>query len=386
MRITRRRLIGGGRLVIIALPILLMVALIPLFIDSGTSLPRRDAALLAVGGAGVGWVWFWMRAVGRRPSVGLYLALAVYTVLLVLITILLPLQGVGFLALGASLIGASLPLRQGILGVCIVSALGLLVTIAGDGPLPVGVGVLVNELLAGTVAIAARQGAIAYLKLEAARAEIARLYEQARTVAVLEERQRLSRELHDSVTQILNAIALAADAAQEQGGADEVPPKLRQFFEFVSTQARGAADEMRALVFNLRPELLAREGLIVALEQEVATLRSRHGLAVDFTRVDEPSVSLEVKEALYRIAQESMNNAAKHGAARRVAVSIERRTGALVLLVADDGRGFDPSVQRLGHLGLRSMRERAASLGGSVEVLSNPGRGTQVIAQIPAGA
>jgi PAS domain S-box-containing protein len=210
-----------------------------------------------------------------------------------------------------------------------------------------------------------------------------RLYQEARGRAVLEERQRLSRELHDSVSQTLNAITLAADAAGRQALAEGAPLPLRQFFEFVAANGRAAADEMRSLIFELRPELLEREGLMVALEQQVAALRARHDLTFEFARGEEPSASPAAKEALYRIAQESLRNAVRHSGAGRVTLALAAEAGTLLLEVSDDGHGFEASAPHPGRLGLRSMRERAAAAGGHVEVVSAPGGGTRVVASVP---
>jgi PAS domain S-box-containing protein len=210
-----------------------------------------------------------------------------------------------------------------------------------------------------------------------------RLYQEARGRAVLEERQRLSRELHDSVSQTLNAITLAADSAGRQALAAGAPLPLRPFFEFVATNGRAAADEMRSLIFELRPELLEREGLMVALEQQITALRARHEVAFEFTRGEEPSASPAVKEALYRIAQESLRNAVRHAGAATVRLAVAAEQGDLVLEVSDDGRGFEASAPHPRHLGLRSMRERAAAAGGTVEVVSAPDAGTRVVARVP---
>jgi signal transduction histidine kinase len=213
--------------------------------------------------------------------------------------------------------------------------------------------------------------------------ENVRLYQEARGRAVLEERQRLSRELHDSVSQTLNAITLAADAAAREALAAGAPLPLHQFFEFVATNGRAAAEEMRSLIFELRPELLEREGLMVALDQQITVLRARHEVAFEFTRGEEPSASPAVKEALYRIAQESLRNAVRHAGAATVTLAVSGGEGDLVLEVSDDGRGFDASAPHPRHLGLRSMGERAAAVGGTVEVVSAPGAGTRVRARVP---
>jgi signal transduction histidine kinase len=215
----------------------------------------------------------------------------------------------------------------------------------------------------------------------AAAIENARLYEQARGRAALEERQRLARELHDSVSQALYGIALNASAAEEIFEA--APARARGVLADVFALAEAGLAEMRALIFELRPESLEREGLVAALEKHAAALEARHGIAVRAELAEEPDAPLAVKEALYRIGQEALQNTAKHARARTVDVALEVAAGELVLRVGDDGRGFDPAGEYPGHLGLRSMRERVAAVGGRLELDSAPGGGTRLRARVP---
>jgi signal transduction histidine kinase len=139
---------------------------------------------------------------------------------------------------------------------------------------------------------------------------------------------------------------------------------------------------MRALIFELRPESLAVEGLIAALDHQLDAIRARHGLTVEASLGREPDVPLAVKEALYRIAQEALHNTVKHARATTVMVSLENGPEELALDIGDDGSGFDPDEPFPGHLGLQTMRERAVALGGSVQVESGAG-GTRVHARLP---
>ncbi len=147
--------------------------------------------------------------------------------------------------------------------------------------------------------------------------------------------------------------------------------------------AQAALAEMRALIFELRPEALESEGLVVALERRVEVLRARHKLCVRTELPEEPGMPPETKEALYRIAQEAMHNTTKHAGASTVDLVVELCEGEVALEVRDDGSGFDASGSFPGHLGLKSMRERAARLGGALTVESAPGRGTRVRARLP---
>jgi PAS domain S-box-containing protein len=210
--------------------------------------------------------------------------------------------------------------------------------------------------------------------------ENARLYEQARQFAALEERQRLARELHDSVSQALYGIALGARTARTLLERD--PAQVAGPLEYALQLAEAGMAEMRALIFALRPESLAQEGLVVALTKQADSLRARHQLEVHTELGEEPEVAFAVKEALYRIAQESLHNTVKHARARRVNVQLALQDGMLALTVQDDGQGFDTGGEFPGHLGLKSMRERAMRLGGSLTVESKPGEGTRLVARV----
>ncbi|MDT8307091.1 MAG: histidine kinase, partial [Anaerolineae bacterium] len=145
--------------------------------------------------------------------------------------------------------------------------------------------------------------------------ENARLYDQARTLAVLQERQRLARELHDSVSQALYGVALGTRTAR-QWLQREDPAQATAALDYVQPLTEAALTEMRALIFELRPESLAREGLVAALERLTAALRARHGLEVVLEVCPEPEMPLLVKEAFYRVAQEALNNVARHAGAQ----------------------------------------------------------------------
>ncbi|MGE0227502.1 MAG: histidine kinase [Dehalococcoidia bacterium] len=209
----------------------------------------------------------------------------------------------------------------------------------------------------------------------------ARLYQQASSVAALEERQRLARELHDSVSQALYGIALGAQTARQLLDSDPkqaIPP-----VDYVVSLAEAGLAEMRALIFELRPESLAAEGLVSALEKQAAAIRARYDLEVVTSLSPEPDVPLDVKEALYRIAQEAMHNSIKHARAHRIRLLLQTAESTLRLEATDDGIGFDVDGDFPGHLGLRSINERAASIGGSVSVESSPGNGCRVAVRVP---
>jgi signal transduction histidine kinase len=213
--------------------------------------------------------------------------------------------------------------------------------------------------------------------------ENARLFSEARGKAALEERQRLARELHDSVSQALYGIALGARTARKL--VDQNPQLVADPLEYVLSLADAGLAEMRALIFELRPESLESEGLVAALEKQAAALRARHEIEVEVALCEEPEASLEVKEAIYRIAQEALHNTVRHARANNVTIKMVCEGGRILKLeVSDDGVGFETGGEFPGHLGLRSMRERAQRLGGTLTIESSPGAGTAVRVLIPA--
>lgn len=211
--------------------------------------------------------------------------------------------------------------------------------------------------------------------------ENARLYEQAQELAALEERQRLARELHDSVSQALFGIGLGARTARAQLERDVA--QAAQSIDYVLSLTQSGMAEMRALIFELRPESLEKEGLVQALTKQTDAVRARYEISVSPTLCDEPAVPLPVKEALYRIGQEALHNAVKHARPHSVEVSLEQNEREIVLQIQDDGDGFDTGGSFPGHLGLHSMRERAQRVGGILEVQSKTGEGTRVRVRVP---
>jgi signal transduction histidine kinase len=212
----------------------------------------------------------------------------------------------------------------------------------------------------------------------------AELYARAQQAASLEERQRLARELHDSVSQALYGIALGARTAREL--IDRDPARAAEPVDYVLSLAEAGLAEMRALIFELRPESLEQEGLVAALRKQVAATQARFGIAVEATLGDEPDAPIDVKEAVYRVGQEALHNVVKHAKASRAALTLSHDNGTIALEVRDDGAGFDPAGDFAGHLGLQSMRERAAKVRGILTISSAPGEGTVVRVSVPAPA
>jgi PAS domain S-box-containing protein len=155
--------------------------------------------------------------------------------------------------------------------------------------------------------------------------ENARLYKSSQELAALQERQKLARELHDSVSQALYGIGLGARAARKMLDLDSTRNEdLIQPLDYVLTLAEAGLAEMRALIFELRPDSLENEGLIAALTKQAAALEARHHISVEVSLGKEPELALEIKEALYRIAQEALHNVVKHASASRVKIALAR--------------------------------------------------------------
>lgn len=204
----------------------------------------------------------------------------------------------------------------------------------------------------------------------------ARLYRRAQAYAALEERNRLARELHDSVSQALYGIALGARTARKM--LDRDPAQVAKPLDYVLSLSEAGLAEMRALIFELRPETLEKEGLVEALDKQVTMLKARYGIEVETTFCPEPDIPLTIKEGLYWIAREAMHNVVKHAQASLVRLTIDYTDRQLVLTVLDNGVGFDPGSDFTGHFGLKSMSERCRQIGGELIIKSRPGEGSQI--------
>ncbi len=212
--------------------------------------------------------------------------------------------------------------------------------------------------------------------------ENARLFERASQVAVLEERNRLARDLHDSVTQAMYSVTLYAEAASRLLASGNVELATEHVGELRATSQQ-ALREMRSLIFELRPPVLEKEGLVAALQARLEAVEIRAGIAAELAADGVGDIPERVESGLYWIAREALNNALKHARAGTVRVGISRQPDSIMLEVADDGEGFDLEAVRDHHgLGLKGMEERAASIGGRLAVSSAPGRGTTIRAEV----
>ena len=214
--------------------------------------------------------------------------------------------------------------------------------------------------------------------------ENAQLYQRAERLAVMEERQRLARELHDSVTQSLYSATLLTETARRSAVAQDLA-RTQSYLEELGDITQQALKEMRLLVYELRPPALEQEGLVGALQQRIDAVEGRAGVDVRLLVEGEVKPAPPIEEALYRIGQEALNNALKHAAAGSVTVRIQASDARIEMQVVDDGQGFEPqAVRERGGMGLTTMQERAKQVGGALSVRSAPGKGTTVQVVVPA--
>ncbi len=214
----------------------------------------------------------------------------------------------------------------------------------------------------------------------------ARLYERSRELSIMAERNRIARELHDAVTQKLFSLRLTADAAATLLERD--PARAAAELDTVRRLAAEATGELRAVVVGLRPVDLAGDGLATALRKQTDLLDRVHDASVTFHGCRAVVIDPARQEAAYRIAQEALHNALRHGSPTSVRISLSEEDGGVALEITDDGAGFDVDADRNDHaadrLGLASMRERAHAVGGRLTVTSRQGRGTTVRLVVPA--
>ncbi|MEV5984362.1 GAF domain-containing sensor histidine kinase [Streptomyces sp. NPDC052051] len=213
----------------------------------------------------------------------------------------------------------------------------------------------------------------------------ARLYERSRELTISEERSRLAHELHDAVSQKLFSLRLTAQAAAAL--VDRDPGRAKGELQQVAALAAEAADELRTAVVELRPAALDEDGLVATLRTQVKVLDRAHSARVTFISQGVRALPAAQEEALLRVAQEALHNALRHSGARRVEVTLTKRGPGAVLRVTDDGSGFEPTAVRSAgrHLGLVSMHDRASGVGGTLAVISAPGKGATIEMEVPGG-
>lgn len=211
--------------------------------------------------------------------------------------------------------------------------------------------------------------------------ENAGLYEQARHLAVLDERQRLARELHDSVTQSLYGISLYAQAATGNINADQIE-QAGAYLEDIQNTAQESLADMRLLIYELRQPVLDKEGLVAALQHRLISVEDRARIKSSVQSNLTGRLPAEVEECLYQLAREALNNIIKHARARNVSIRIQQGPASVLMEISDDGVGFEPEkAQRPGSLGLVNMQELAQSRDWRLEIESSPGSGTRIIVE-----
>ena len=212
--------------------------------------------------------------------------------------------------------------------------------------------------------------------------ENARLRTQVRQTAVTTERNRLARDLHDSVAQALYSMTLYAEAtnrAMAAGKYDVVTKNMRELHDM----AREAMLDMRLLIFELHPPVLEDEGLIAALQARIAAVETRGGVQAEVCTDGERRLPLPIEEALYWITQEALNNAVKHAKARHVTVHLRFDEEKVYLEVRDDGLGFDATdAKHAGGLGMRGIKERVQQIDAKLYIHSVPEEGTTIKVEV----
>jgi PAS domain S-box-containing protein len=207
------------------------------------------------------------------------------------------------------------------------------------------------------------------------------LAQQEMEKAAVAERQRLARDLHDAVTQTLFSASLVAAALPKIWAKD--PAEGQRCLEELRQLTRGALAEMRMLLLELRPTALTEVGLVDLLRQLTEAAAGRGGFPVSYKVDGKCTVPPDVQVALYRVAQEALNNVLKHSGASEAAVHLLCQADSALLSISDNGAGFDPETVSPKHLGLRIMQERAAGVGAAVKVTSSEGHGTEIAVAWP---
>ena len=216
--------------------------------------------------------------------------------------------------------------------------------------------------------------------------ENAQLNQQARRLAVLEERERIGMDLHDGIIQSIYAVGLALDYARLalDEDPDQAEQKIKQAIEGLNTTIR----DIRSYIMDLRPRQFRNESLMEGLQRLVEEFRANTRMELTLTGPDDGQIALPTTKttALFHICQEALANIAKHAQAHQTTIDLWTAPGRVLLEISDDGLGFDLRKMSvtLGH-GLSNMHTRARKVGGDVEITSEPGKGTTVLAWVPQG-
>ena len=275
------------------------------------------------------------------------------------------------------------------LAVAITAGVAIGVTANEVGPFfkqPINHRTLSTQLYIGVAALTTLFLSVVVSERERASRELAeaRRTEGARA---LEERRRIARDLHDSMSQALFSTVLHTRTAQKaltQDGGSPSGPVGRSLSAIVDL-TKSVQSEMRGLIFDLRHDPVDDDGLVAALTRHASGLQASDGLTIDVRGPAAPlALSPQVETQLFAIGREALANVMKHASASEAHIHVETRNGEVLVEIRDNGRGFDPAGRHPGHFGLDSMRTRASEIGGQLTISSAPGLGTLVRVHAPA--
>jgi signal transduction histidine kinase len=263
---------------------------------------------------------------------------------------------------------------------CVVPTLALTGAFGIKDGLPYSATYIAGVLCLGMYGRASRKAGAARRKSEELLAQLRAYTAQAEELAAMHERTRLARELHDAVTQTVFGVTLTAEAARIAARQD--PAQLPGLLDRIQESSADALAELRALVAELRPQTIARDGLVASLRRHLEARERREKLRVELAVSGEERGSAAAWEAVFRAIQEGLNNVVKHAGTDSARVRVAFGADEITATVRDEGRGFDGALRGRG-FGLAGMRERVEALGGTVEVDSRAGAGTEVRIRVP---
>jgi signal transduction histidine kinase len=196
------------------------------------------------------------------------------------------------------------------------------------------------------------------------------------------ERQRLAQELHDSVTQSLYGISLYAQAATGNLRLGQVE-QAGQYLEDIQNTAQESLADMRLLIYELRPPILEKEGLVATLQNRLTSVEDRVRIKSNIQTNLTERLPTQVEEGLYQITREALNNIIKHAHAKNILIRLQKETDFVFMEIVDDGDGFEPdTIRRTGCLGLANMQECARSRSWRLQIESSPGNGTRIKVEV----
>jgi signal transduction histidine kinase len=212
--------------------------------------------------------------------------------------------------------------------------------------------------------------------------ENARLHDRVRRLGIVSERERISRDLHDSIIQRIYGVALSLDDVPAM--VREAPAEASERVDRAIDALHATIGEIRGFIFGLRPVLLEEGGLLLALQTLAEEVRLNSAVEIEVHGSEPPPMPIETSAELLSIVRETLSNVARHAGAEHATILLEPRDDELHVEIADDGRGFDPTAPLIGaHQGLRNVADRAARLGATLQITSQPGTGTRIIVDVP---